>query len=136
MSQQVITQLLEARLSEWAEVKGQKVAFDNIAFSPSDGIYLESHVMPATTTAIDLSRQAKVFRGVYQINVISPAGTGKSAGGLIAEQLIQLFPENQEISDGVLTCYINSVPSAFAGISSDTSYTIPVSMSYWAQNYD
>jgi hypothetical protein len=136
VSQQVITQLLEARLSEWAEVKGLKVAFDNIAFSPSDGIYLESHVMPATTTAIDLSRQAKVFRGVYQINVISPAGTGKSAGGLIAEQLIQLFPENQEISDGVLTCYINSVPSAFAGISSDTSYTIPVSMSYWAQNYD
>ena len=132
MSQQAITQLLEARLSEWAEAKGLKVAFDNIEFSPPDGIYLESHVMPATTTAIDLSRQAKVFRGVYQINVISPAGTGKSAGGLIAEQLIQLFPETQEMSDGGLTCYINSEPSAFAGISSDTSYTIPVSMSYRA----
>jgi hypothetical protein len=132
MSQQAITQLLETRLSEWAEAQGLQVAFDNIGFSPPDGIYLQSHVMPATTTAIDLSRQAKVFRGVYQINVIAPAGTGKSAGGLIAEQLIQLFPENQEMSDGVLTCFINSVPSAFAGISSDTSYTIPVSMSYRA----
>ncbi|WP_112288428.1 DUF4128 domain-containing protein [Rahnella sp. AN3-3W3] len=132
MSQQAITQLLETRLSEWAEAQGLQVAFDNIGFSPPDGIYLQSHVMPATTTAIDLSRQAKVIRGVYQINVIAPAGTGKSAGGLIAEQLIQLFPENQEMSDGVLTCFINSVPSAFAGISSDTSYTIPVSMSYRA----
>lgn len=132
MSQQALTQLLETRLSEWAEAQGLQVAFDNIGFSPPDGIYLQSHVMPATTTAIDLSRQAKVFRGVYQINVIAPAGTGKSAGGLIAEQLIQLFPENQEMSDGVLTCFINSVPSAFAGISSDTSYTIPVSMSYRA----
>lgn len=132
MSQQAITQLLETRLSEWAEAQGLQVAFDNIGFSPPDGIYLQSHVMPATTTAIDLSRQAKVFRGVYQINIIAPAGTGKSAGGLIAEQLIQLFPENQEMSDGVLTCFINSVPSAFAGISSDTSYTIPVSMSYRA----
>lgn len=132
MSQQAITQLLEARLSEWAEAKGLKVAFDNIEFSPPDGIYLESHVMPATTVTIDLSRQAKVFRGVYQINVIAPAGTGKSAGGLIAEQLIQLFPENQEMSDFGLTCYINSAPSAFAGITTDTSYTIPVSMSYRA----
>ena len=132
MSQQAITQLLEERLGEWAEAQGVQVAYDNIEFNPPDGIYLESHVMPATTTAIDLSRQAKVFRGVYQINVIAPAGTGKSAGGLIAEQLIQLFPENQEMSDGVLTCFINSVPSAFAGISSDTSYTIPVSMSYRA----
>jgi len=132
VSQQAITQLLEARLSEWAEAQGLQVAFDNIGFSPPDGIYLESHVMPATTTAIDLSRQAKVFRGVYQINVIAPAGTGKSAGGSIAEELIDLFPENQEMSDGKLTCFINSVPSAFAGISSDTSYTIPVSMSYRA----
>lgn len=132
MSQQVITQLLEGRLGEWAEAKGLKVAFDNIEFSPPDGIYLESHVMPATTVTIDLSRQAKVFRGVYQINVIAPAGTGKSAGGLIAEQLIQLFPENQEMSDFGLTCYINSAPSAFAGITTDTSYTIPVSMSYRA----
>lgn len=132
MSQQVITQLLEARLSEWAEAQGLQVAFDNIGFSPHDGIYLESHVMPATATAIDLSRQAKVFRGVYQINVIVPAGTGKSAGGSIAEELIDLFPENQEMSDGKLTCFINSVPSAFAGISTDTSYTIPVSMSYRA----
>ncbi|MFU2317795.1 DUF4128 domain-containing protein [Rahnella sp. PCH160] len=132
MSQQVITQLLEARLGEWAEAQGLQVAFDNIGFSPPDGIYLESHVMPATTAAIDLSRQAMVFRGVYQINIIAPAGTGKSAGGLIAEQLIQLFPENQEMSDVGLTCYINSVPSAFAGISTETSYTIPVSMSYRA----
>lgn len=132
MSQQAITQLLEERLGEWAEAQGVQVAYDNIEFNPPDGIYLESHVMPATTTAIDLSRQAKVFRGVYQINVISPAGTGKSAGSLFAEQLIQLFPENQEMSDGGLTCYINSAPSVFAGISSDTSYTIPVSMSYRA----
>lgn len=132
MSQQAITQLLEARLGNWAETQGLQVAFDNIGFTPPDGIYLESHVMPATTTAIDLSRKAKVFRGVYQINVIAPAGTGKSAGGSIAEQLIDLFPENQEMSDGELTCFINSAPSAFAGISTDTSYTIPVSMSYRA----
>ncbi|PKE30959.1 hypothetical protein CWS43_09770 [Rahnella sp. AA] len=132
MSQQAITQLLEARLGNWAETQGLQVAFDNIEFTPPDGIYLESQVMPATTTAIDLSRKAKVFRGVYQINVIAPAGTGKSAGGSIAEQLIDLFPENQEMSDGELTCFINSAPSAFAGISTDTSYTIPVSMSYRA----
>ncbi|MBU9818426.1 hypothetical protein J1782_00780 [Rahnella sp. BCC 1045] len=75
MSQQVKTQLLEARLGEWTEARRLPVAFDNIGFNPPDGIYLESHVMPATTTAIDLSRQAKVFRGVYQINVIAPAGT-------------------------------------------------------------
>jgi len=132
VSQQAITQLLEARLGNWAETQGLQVAFDNIGFTPPDDIYLESHVMPATTTAIDLSRKAKVFRGVYQINVIAPAGTGKSAGGSIAEQLIDLFPENQEMSDGELTCFINSAPSAFAGISTDTSYTIPVSMSYRA----
>jgi len=132
MSQLIIAELLESRLALWAEAQGLPVAYENIAFNPSDGPYLESHVMPATTEAIDLSRQAKVMRGVYQVNVVVPAGDGKSDAGRIADGIIETFPEGQEMSDGELTCYINSVPSAFPAITSDINYTVPVSMSYRA----
>lgn len=132
MSQSLIAELLESRLADWADSQGLPVAYANIAFDPPPGIYLESHVMPAATEAIDLSRRAQVFRGVFQINVVVPAGDGKRDGSKIAESIIALFPEGQEMSEGDFSCYINSAPSAFSAIPNDISYTIPVSMSYRA----
>lgn len=132
MSTQRITVLLEKRLGEWAAIKGIPLAAENVSFDDTGAMYLQSYVMPATTDAIDLAQVSRVFKGVYQININAKAGSGKSKSHAIAAELIELFNLNTELTDGVITCYINSVPSQFPGITNDTTYTTPISMSYRA----
>ncbi|AAM85761.1 hypothetical protein CQP30_16995 [Yersinia pestis] len=132
MSTQRITALLEKRLGEWAAIKGIPLAAENVSFDDTGTMYLQSHVMPATTDAIDLAQVSRVFRGVYQININVKAGGGKSKSHIIAAELIELFNLNTELTDGVVTCYINSVPSQFPSITNGISYTTPISMSYRA----
>ncbi|MDN0096562.1 DUF4128 domain-containing protein [Yersinia rohdei] len=132
MSTQRITALLEKRLGEWAEIKGIPLATENVSFDDTGDMYLQSHVIPATTDTIDLAQASRVFKGVYQININVKAGSGKSKSHFIAAELIELFNLNTELTDGVVTCYINSVPSQFPGITNDITYTTPISMSYRA----
>lgn len=132
MSRPDITELLEARLGEWAEGQALQVAYDNIPFDPPGGIYLTSHDMPATPYAIDLSQRSKVFIGVYQVNVVIPAAQGRTAGKAIASKIEALFANGTEMNGEGFACYISSEPAQYAGIPTDTTYTVPISMNYRA----
>lgn len=129
-----ITELLESRLSEWADENGIPISTDNIQFENKGGVYLTSHILPAQTDSIDLAGDTRIYRGVYQVNVIYPAGKGKSDALKIAGQICNLFPLNLSLSGGMVTCFINSVPSEHPAIQSDTTYSIPVRMSYRSDN--
>lgn len=132
MSRPDITGLLESRLGEWAEQQGLQVAWDNIPFNPPDDIYLTSHDMPATPYAIDLSQQCKVFIGVYQVNVVIPAAQGRERGRNIASQIEALFENGTELSGEGFSCYISGEPAQYAGVATETTYTLPVSLNYRA----
>lgn len=132
MSHSRIAELLEARLGEWADVKGVPVAWDNIPENPPDTLYLQAYAMPATTTTIDLADKLQVLPGVWQINVVAKAGDGVSEARALADELAAQFPVGLALSDGVITCYISTPPTVYRGISSNTRYSIPVSMSYRA----
>ncbi|WP_034913029.1 phage tail terminator-like protein [Erwinia sp. 9145] len=132
MSRPAITELLEERLGDWAAANGIQVAYDNIDFEPPDSIYLTSHDLPATPYAIDLSQRSKVFIGVYQVNVIIPAGIGRSEGRRIAGLIEERFVNGAEMQGDGFICYITGEPAQFAGITNDTAYTIPISMNYRA----
>ncbi|QDL31485.1 DUF4128 domain-containing protein [Serratia liquefaciens] len=134
MSHTRIAKLLEARLGEWADAKGVPVVWENIAENPPDTLYLQAYAMPATTTTIDLAEKLQVLPGVWQINVVAKAGDGVSVNGARqrADEVAALFPVGLSLSDGGLTCYISTPPTVYRGITSDTRYSIPVSMSYRA----
>lgn len=73
-----IATALAARLGEWADAEGIPVAWENVPFTPpSDGLYLAVHDMPATPRTVDLGLRCRIYSGVYQINVVAPAGTGR-----------------------------------------------------------
>lgn len=132
MSRPDITSLLDARIGAWADKNGIAVAYDNVQFEPPSGIYLTCHDMPATPYAIDISQRAKVFIGVYQINVVIPTGDGRTEGRELASQIEDLFQNGLEIAGNGFSCYIVNEPAQYAGITTDTTYTIPVSMNYRA----
>lgn len=131
MSPPDITGALEAHLSVWADTQGIPVAWDNIQFDPPiDGIYLTSHDMPASSYSIDLAGTAVISPGVYQVNVVVPAGSGKSEARRIASLVAELFPENAEITGEGGDVWITAPPTVFAGITDTVSYTVPVSIKY------
>lgn len=132
MSHTRIAELLEAHLGEWADSRGIPVAWDNITENPPGTLYLQAYAMPATTTAIDLAEKLQVLPGVWQINVVAKAGDGVSEVRALADEVAAQFPVGLALSDGVITCYISTPPTVYRGISSNTRYSIPVSMSYRA----
>ncbi|MFC0225681.1 DUF4128 domain-containing protein [Serratia aquatilis] len=132
MSHTHIAALLEARLGEWADSHNIPVAWENLAMDPPEGMYLQAYAMPATTTTIDLAESLHVLPGVWQVNVVAPAGNGTDPARELADQIAALFPVGLALTEGNLTCYIHTPPTVYRGIPSDTRYVIPVSMSYRA----
>ncbi|UAN48057.1 DUF4128 domain-containing protein [Serratia sp. JSRIV001] len=132
MSHTRIAALLESCLGEWADAHDIPVAWENTPMDPPDGLYLQAYAMPATTTAIDLAEKLHVLPGVWQINVVVPAGDGIGPARDLADQISALFPLGMMLTEGGLTCYISTPPTVYRGITTDTRYTIPVSMNYRA----
>ncbi|UAN43839.1 DUF4128 domain-containing protein [Serratia sp. JSRIV001] len=132
MSHTRIAALLEACLGQWADAHDIPVAWENTPMDPPDGLYLQAYAMPATTTAIDLAEKLHVLPGVWQINVVAPAGDGIGPARDLADQISALFPLGMMLTEGGLTCYISTPPTVYRGITTDTRYTIPVSMNYRA----
>lgn len=128
-----IATVLAARLGEWADAEGIPVAWENIEFTPpSAGLYLAAYDMPATPRTLDLGLRCRTYSGVYQVNVVAPAGTGRSDAEALARQVAALFPEGQEMQGDGFTCWITSTPAIFRGIPTSVSYSIPVSLNYRA----
>lgn len=132
MSVVKITTLLENKLFSVAKSLGLKVASENIQFDPPSGIYLQSFILPAETLGLGLAGKMEVLKGVFQVNVSAPAGSGKTKPGAIVDAIIEAFPSNLELSDGEFSVYINSTPSQFPPIPDNVRYLIPISMSYRA----
>ncbi|HFK5631866.1 DUF4128 domain-containing protein [Enterobacter roggenkampii] len=128
-----IAAALAARLGEWADAEGIPVAWENVPFTPpSDGLYLAVHDMPAKPRTLDLGLRCRIYSGVYQINVVAPAGTGRTDVVALADRVAELFPEGQEIEGRGFTCWIDQTPGVFRCITTSVSYTVPVNLNYRA----
>ncbi|WP_320725981.1 DUF4128 domain-containing protein [Enterobacter ludwigii] len=128
-----IASALAARLGTWADAEGISVAWENVPFTPpANEIYLAVHDMPVTPRTIDLGMRCRTYSGVYQINVVAPAGSGRTSAVALAGRIVGLFPEGQEIEGNSFTCWVSSEPGIFRGIPTSVSYTVPVSFNYRA----
>ena len=106
-----IASALAARLGTWADAESISVAWENVPFTPpANDIYLAVHDMPVTPRTIDLGLRCRTYSGVYQINVVAPAGLGRTSVVSLAGRLVELFPEGQEIAGSDFTCWITSTP--------------------------
>ena len=128
-----IASALAARLGAWADAEGISVAWETVPFTPpANEMYLAVHDMPVTPRTIDLGLRCRTYSGVYQINVVAPAGSGRTSVVALADRVAELFPEGQEIEGRGFTCWIDQTPGVFRGITTSVSYTVPVSLNYRA----
>lgn len=132
MSTGRIMGLLEYHLGTWAAKKGVPVASQNVQFSDTDGLYLQSHLLPASTECLDLAQVSRVYHGVYQITLCAPTGSGQAQVQAVADDLINLFDLGTTLTDGLIRCAIISVPTVFAGITHCHTYSLPLSLRYRA----
>lgn len=96
MSNSVIRAELDGRLKAWASAQTPKVpvAFEGLAFTkPTDGVFLESFLLPAATFNTDITASKERRIGVYQVNCWAKnTGRGMKVVEQLAQNVANLFP--------------------------------------------
>ena len=88
MSQAIIRKAIETALNTWAGTQSLSVAWENRAFTPTNGTtYLRAFMLPIATLSQDLGREHRRYGGVFQVSVCLPVGTGPGAGEAIVSAL-------------------------------------------------
>ncbi|CAI8810034.1 phage tail terminator-like protein [Pseudomonas chlororaphis] len=135
MSHQVIASIYEARLIAWAGSLPDplRVELENGVFSPEDGeTYLRAFTLPADTASNTLGGDHRLYTGVFQVSIVTPAGKYRGVGGTLADQIAALFPLYERNTKNALTVVTMTPVDQGPGIPNDTTYTIPVSFQYRA----
>ncbi|MCX4217396.1 DUF4128 domain-containing protein [Pseudomonas sp. MCal1] len=135
MSHNTIASIYEAKLIAWARALPTplKVAVENEEYTPVDGAtYLKAITLPGDTVSNTLAGDHKLFTGVFQISIVTPAGKYRGAAGALADQIAALFPLYERNTKGALTVVTMTPADQGPGIPDDTTYTVPVSFAYRA----
>ena len=138
MSHKIVRSLLEARLAAWAKLQkpALRIVFQNVAFKPVEGeIYLRAFSIPARTGSDDLAGEHRVYTGLFQITIVTPAGIGTGAGEGLAEDLAALFALNDRLSRGDFTVLVMTPVEPGPEQQEDTGYALPVSFQYRADTF-
>lgn len=132
MSNRRIRNILESRLSAWAQAKPIPMAVQNFAFDPVDGVFLSFSIIPAETGSEDEEGAHRLYTGIFQVSVVMPKNKGTSEAETIAEELDALFPKNLRLEDDGFVVTIIRPMSAGPLISESDKATLPVYCAYRA----
>lgn len=135
MSHAIIASIYEAKLIAWSAARSErlKIVFENTAYTPVAGeTYLRAFTIPGDTASNTLGGDHRLYTGVFQVNIISPAGDGKTKTNPIAAELSILFPLYARDTRGTVTVVTMSPVDQGPGITGDSNYTVPVSFMYRA----
>ncbi|EJM92408.1 phage tail terminator-like protein [Pseudomonas sp. GM67] len=136
MSDKIIRSLFEGRLKTWAtaRVPALPIAYEDVDFTPpADGSpYLQAFLLPANTTSEDLEGKHTAYRGVFQVSVVTKAGSGRGAAESIADEIAALFPNNLALTKTTFTVYVRSPMATASPQQGDTTTTLPLSFTYRA----
>ncbi|SET28198.1 phage tail terminator-like protein [Thorsellia anophelis] len=130
--QKEINNLIRSKLAHYADTKGLQIAYPNLSFDSKSETHLELHIMPATTTSIDVAGGMRTYKGVCQININTQAGTGESKVLEIANELIQLFDFNSTLEKNGTKVHVISVPYTLPPITQNFIFTQSISFNYRA----
>ncbi len=135
MSHAIIASIYEAKLIAWNAARSDKlkIVFENTAYAPAEGeTYLRAFTIPGDTASNTLGGDHRLYTGVFQVSIISPAGDGKTETNPIAAELSILFPLYARDTKGAVTAVTMSPVDQGPGITGDSNYTVPVSFMYRA----
>lgn len=135
MSQARIRAAFETRLAAWAQAQGLPVVWQNAAASLPHAAHLRAFLLPAQTLCLDLQGKHRGWRGVFQVSVFCPPGTGARQAEGIAQALDELFPAALCMEQSGLIVQITAPVSSSAAIQETDWYCLPVSCRYAADEF-
>lgn len=131
MMQSQIRAALEVRLDAFAKEEGLLVAWEGRAFKPIAGQpYLRAFVMPASSDSNDLAGQHRLYRGVFQVDLVMMSGTGMGDIERKAAQIIAHFPKNLRLLVGNQFVQLISVMSLGPGLIHEGDLVLPLTSYY------
>lgn len=136
MTQAIVRRAFEATLKTWADAQPLSVAWENRAFTPTNGTtYLRAFLLPIATASDDLGRVHRRYEGIFQVSICLPLGTGPGAGEAIVSALSTLFTPSTVITQSGLRIFVMQPLSPAPAIPEPDRYVIPCSLTYRADTY-
>lgn len=88
MSNTLIRQAFETRLKTWADANSIQVAWENAEFDPTtDQAYAQPIMLPVSIKDLFLDQTGRDYRGIFQVNLHMPIGTGAGATSALIDSL-------------------------------------------------
>jgi len=139
MSNDVIRKAMEARLDAWAkaQVPPIPVAFENSGYKPLAGQrYLRGTLIPAHPLNPSVGGNHKHRHGIYQVDVLVPAGTGATVSGPLTKAIEALFVAPTTMTRDGLKVNVLRTPAIGHGAPDDSGFWIvPVTIWYDADDF-
>lgn len=131
----IIRAAFERTLADWAaaQTPAIPVAFENVAFKPpATGPYLRCFLLPADTVDNTMAGQLSEYRGLFQVNVVCPAGTGPTAAEALTAAIAALYPARGRLSYSGKAVLIATPMRERPAMQDTSTYTIPMDCRYMA----
>lgn len=135
MSHRTIRQIYEASLAVWAAARSPmlRIAYQGASFTPNDGeTYLAAFMLPAGTNSATLGGDHKAYTGLFQVNVVTPTGSGTGKAEGIVDELAALFPLNARYTKSGLTVMTLTPVEPGPGVPEGNTWTVAASFEYRA----
>lgn len=133
MSQKAIKAILEARLNTWAGAQSPaiRIAWENVPFTPISGeTYIRCQIIPNEAASDDLAGEHRLYRGVFQMSIVRPAGSSAGPVYDIVASLNAQFPVNGRYTSGAVAVQVVTPVSAGPAITEESTYTVPAWFRY------
>lgn len=132
MSIQLVRRALEKRLA--AMLPALATAYQNVAFQPQPGIpYQRSYLMPSDPDNSVAGSRMYFERGIFQVSLMYPAGTGPAAAEARAQAVRDQFKRGTSMTESGITVLVTDTPSIAQGIPDGDRFVVPVSIRFQAQ---
>lgn len=134
MSHDIARAAIESRLLAWAKARAPALpcAFGNVNYAPVTGqSYLQSDLMPVDTRNPSQGGQHKLYTGLIQISIRTPAGKGTTESAAIAQGIEDLFPCPTTLAKGGINVHIDSTPAIGPGANDGNGFWMtPLTIRY------
>lgn len=141
MSKSLIRKLLEKRLEDnigsiSTPLGPLTIIWENVESERDiSKPFIIPFIVPAENDSLSLQQTDTWFSGLFQITLVIPANSGSQWPDNVADAIAALFPNNLRMIDtSGFVVTVGSPPTVYSGISDETGYNIPISVTYRANS--